>query len=209
MSSQAKDTNPAQTAAAGAGRPGVIVLARHGEPALSRAMRLNAAEYSAWWALYEEMGLAGGQSPPPRLLETAARSKMILSSTRLRSVESAAALCADRGAIVDVDLIEAPLPPPHWPSWLRMKPRIWGVIARTWWWFLNHHDGHETRANAQARADRVAERLIAYADQGDVLVVAHGFFNTMVGLSLQRHGWRLVENDGYKYWSMRRFERQT
>jgi broad specificity phosphatase PhoE len=208
MSSQARGANTTQ-APAGAARPGSIVLARHGEPALSRAVRLNADEYRGWWALYEEMGLAAEQSPPPRLLEAAAQAKVIFSSTRLRSIETAAAICVGREAVVDVDLVEAPLPPPHWPSWIKLKPRVWGVIARTWWWFLNHHDGHESRASAQARADRVAERLIAAAQGGDVLVVAHGFFNTMVGLALQRHGWRLVENDGYKYWSMRRFERQA
>ncbi|HKT54369.1 MAG TPA: histidine phosphatase family protein [Caulobacteraceae bacterium] len=209
MSSEAKGANPTEDPAAAVDRVGAIVLARHGEPALSRAVRLNADEYRAWWGLYEEMGLAADQSPPPRLLTTAAQAKVILSSTRLRSIETAAAICQGRTASIDPDLIEAPLPPPRWPSWIRLKPRSWGVIARFWWWFLNHHDGHETRAHAQARADRVAERLIAQAQGGDVLVVAHGFFNTMVGLSLQRHGWRLVENDGFKYWSMRRFERQT
>ena len=41
-----------------------------------------------------------------------------------------------------------------------------------------------------------------------MLVVAHGFFNTMIGLSLQRDGWKLTSNEGYRYWSMRRFERR-
>ena len=49
--------------------------------------------------------------------------------------------------------VEAPLPPPHWPHWLKLSPRIWGVVARFWWWVFNHHDQHETRREAQARAD--------------------------------------------------------
>ena len=40
-----------------------------------------------------------------------------------------------------------------------------------------------------------------------MLVIAHGFFNTMVGRALRRRGWRLVEDQGYRYWSSRRFER--
>ena len=41
----------------------------------------------------------------------------------------------------------------------------------------------------------------------DVVVLAHGFFNYMIGRSLKKLGWKLVESEGYKYWSMRRFER--
>ena len=104
----------------------------------------------------------------------------------------------------------SPLPPPHWPSWFKLSPRIWGFFARFWWWFFNHHDGQESRAQAEARADSAAERLIGLAEDGrDVLVVAHGFFNTLIGRSLQRKGWKLVENQGFKYWSMRRFERPS
>ena len=38
-------------------RPGAVILARHGEPALSRKIRLTAAGYRAWWADYEIGGL--------------------------------------------------------------------------------------------------------------------------------------------------------
>src|SRR3546814_11193778 len=43
-------------------------------------------------------------------------------------------------------LIEAPLPPPNWPRWIRMSPSMWGFFARLWWWFFNHHEGQETRS---------------------------------------------------------------
>ena len=39
------------------------------------------------------------------------------------------------------------------------------------------------------------------------LVIAGGFFNTMVRLALQRRGWKLVENQGFKYWSFSHLER--
>jgi broad specificity phosphatase PhoE len=75
-------------------------------------------------------------------------------------------------------LIEAPLPPPNWPSWVRMSPKLWGFFARFWWWYFNHHEGQETRQDAEARADKAAQMLAALADQGqDVVVTAHGFFN--------------------------------
>jgi broad specificity phosphatase PhoE len=132
---------------------------------------------------------------------------VILCSTRPRSIETAAAVAGGRPVEVDPALVEAPLPPPHWPDWLKLSPRLWGVASRTTWWFFNHHEQQESRAEAQVRADEAADRLAVLALRGDVLVVAHGFFNTMIGRSLRRHGWKLKASQGYKYWAMRRFER--
>ena len=188
---------------------GSITLARHGEPALSRKVRLTSAEYRDWWARYEVGGLKAAQTPPPRLVATAREAGVILASTRRRAVETAQALAADRVFTLDEALIEAPLPPPALPRWVRLPPRQWGVIARLWWWFFNHYHGEETRAEAQARADEVAKTLAARAEAGDdVLVLAHGFFNTMVGRALRRRGWRCTDDGGYQYWSARRFEKR-
>jgi hypothetical protein len=189
-------------------RVGAIVLARHGEPALSRKVRLSAAEYRDFWARYEVLGILPGQTPPPTLRQVVERAGTLLSSTRLRSVESATVLAGGRKIVQHEMLVEAPLPPPPWPAWIRFSPRIWGFLARIWWWFFNHHEGQETRASAEARADGAAELLIDYATRGeDVVVLAHGFFNFMIGRALRRRGWRLVSSQGYKYWSTRRFER--
>ena len=105
-------------------------------------------------------------------------------------------------------LIEAPLPPPQFPGWLKLSPRNWGFVTRVWWWYLNYHDGQESRAEAEARADQAAEALVGLAAEGEtVVVMAHGFFNHLIGRSLRKQDWKLVESEGYKYWSMRRFER--
>ncbi len=44
-------------------------------------------------------------------------------------------------------------------------------------------------------------------DGRDVLLVAHGFFNLMVGRELKKLGWRCVSDGGYRYWRAQRFER--
>ena len=188
-------------------RPGSVILARHGKPALSRRRMLSADEYREWWADYEIGGLAEGQTPPAPLKRAAERAGFIIASTRLRSVDTARAVAAGRAFAEDALFIEAPLPPPHWPGWLKLSPRVWGFVSRFWWWWFNHHDQQETRAQAQVRADEAARQLIELAASGqDVLVVAHGFFNTMVGLALRRRGWRCVEDGGFRYWAARRFE---
>jgi broad specificity phosphatase PhoE len=188
-------------------RLGAVILARHGRPALSRAVRLSADQYREWWSDYEVGGLAEGQSPPEALKRVAKEAKFIISSTRRRSVETARALCGERNLAEDDLFNEAPLPPPNWPHWLKLSPRIWGVISRTWWWFFNHHGEQESRRQAQARAEEAARQLIELAAGGEtVLVVAHGFFNAMVGLALRKKGWRCVEDGGFRYWSTRRYE---
>ena len=183
-------------------------MARHGEPALSRKVRITAAEYREFWALYEIGGILPGQTPPDRLRAFVAECGALVSSTRLRAIESARALVGERAFDTHDMLIEAPLPPPNIPGWIKLSPRIWGFLARVWWWYLNHHEGQETRAEAEARADKAAALLIGLAAGGEnVVVLAHGFFNHLIGRSLRKLGWKLVESEGYRYWSMRRFER--
>ena len=191
----------------GEGRTGGIVLARHGEPALSRKVRLSSRQYRDWWALYEAGGILQGQSPPDHLKDAAARAGVIYTSTRLRAKETARALAEDREFTHEEVFVEAPLPPPPCPDFFKLSPKAWGVISRISWW-LGGHGGEETRQGAQRRAVQAARLLDEAARKGeDVLVVAHGFFNTMIGLELRRLGWRLVKGRGWRYWSTRYYQR--
>ncbi|MHB8529766.1 MAG: histidine phosphatase family protein [Caulobacteraceae bacterium] len=188
-------------------RPGAVILARHAEPALSRKVRLSAGDYRDWWERYEAGGIAGDQGVPAPLKAMADKAGFIIASTRIRSIETARALAAGRAFAEDPMFVEAPLPPPAWPSWLRLSPRLWGFVSRVAWWFLDQHHGQESRIQAQARADEAARQLVELAASGqDVLVVAHGFFNGMIARSLKRLGWRCTLDQGYRYWSAKRFE---
>lgn len=189
-------------------RSGAVILARHGEPDLSRKVLLNAEGYRRWWGVYETKGLRDGQSPPEDLKAVARRAGAVIASIRPRSLETAQAVCDGRAFARDPLFVEAPLPPPPFPAWLHMSPRLWGFISRFWWWFFNHHAGEESRAEAEARADQAATLLADLARDGqDVLVVAHGFFNTMIGEALKRQGWRCTRDQGFRYWRARTFER--
>jgi broad specificity phosphatase PhoE len=191
-----------------ASRPGAIILARHGEPAISRKVILTASEYARFWADYETRGLLPGQSPPALLTSSAAGAGVMISSIRPRAIESAQAVDATRTFSREPILIEAPLPPPPFPGWVRLSPKIWGFLSRFWWWFFNHHAGQESRIEAEARADKAAQMLILRASGGeDVVVLAHGFFNFMIGRALKIRGWRMTASEGFRYWSTRRFER--
>ena len=39
------------------------------------------------------------------------------------------------------------------------------------------------------------------------MILAHGFFNVLIGRALRKRGWRRTMREGYKYWSTQRFER--
>ena len=190
-------------------RPGAIILARHGEPALSRKCMLTSDQYRDWWAKYEIGGLRAGQTPPPELVAAAEGAGAIYASTRPRPQETAAAAAAGKEVMTDALFIEAPLPPPHFPPWFKLPPEYWGAGARFWWHAFNHHEGQETRHEAEARAEQAAQVLIRRAESGqDVLVLAHGYFNHMVGRRLKADGWKLVHNQGFRYWSQRRYEKR-
>jgi broad specificity phosphatase PhoE len=191
----------------GAPKPGAIVLARHGEPALSRRLKLDARGYDRWWATYEAGGILQGQTPPQELIDQARKAGVVFASIRPRAIETARAVAGDKPVRVDPMFIEAPLPAPCTPRFVKLSPKAWGVVSRFLWW-LGYHGGQETRRQAQERARAAAERLIGEALAGqDVLVLAHGFFNSMVGFELSRRGWRCVQDRGFKYWATRRFER--
>jgi broad specificity phosphatase PhoE len=199
-------TDSTSTTPVSAPKPGSITLARHGEPALSRKIRLNAAEYREWWGRYELGGILPEQAAPHGLLEIARGADVIFASERRRAIESATLVVGDKTFVRDPVFIEAPLPPPPFPAFVRFNPKIWGFVSRFCWWYFGYSDGEESRKEAEARAARAADLLTAPAEAGqEVLVLAHGFFNTMIGIELKRRGWRRVDGRGWRYWNTRRF----
>ncbi|MDB5441528.1 MAG: histidine phosphatase family protein [Caulobacteraceae bacterium] len=186
---------------------GAITLVRHGEPNVSRKVKLDSAGYRAFWAGYELTGLKPDQSPPVDLLKAAAEARHIVSSNRVRAIETAQAIAGSREIEISANYVEAPLPPPPWPKFVVLSPRVWGFLVRFWWWWFNYHEDQESKAQATRRAEATADHLIDLARDGDVMLVAHGFFNAMVGVALKQRGFGMTLNEGFRYWCMRRYER--
>jgi broad specificity phosphatase PhoE len=192
------------------GRPGRIIVVRHGRPALDRAAGppLDAAGYRDWWARYEAGSLADGQKCPPDLIQVAAGDVIFLSSERPRAKETAARISNGRPVKHLAVFNEAPLPPPRWSERRRFLPKTWNIIARSAW-LLGHADGDEHVKEARARARAAADVLIETAGHGrDVVVAAHGWFNRMLRRPLARRGWRCVRDGGDSYWSYRIYEKR-
>lgn len=187
---------------------GAITLVRHGEPALRRRVWLDAKGFGDWWARYEEGGLLKGQMPPRCLDAHVKNAAHIFSSTRLRAIETAQAICQGRAFERHEMFIEAPLPAPPLPSFIKLRPTShqWGTISRLFWYYFNYHAGQETRFQAEARAIEAADFLLEKAKDGEVLLLAHGFFNYMISRELKKRGYRKTLEQGFKYWGCRRYE---
>ena len=187
-------------------RMGRIHLVRHGKSALSRRVWLSATEYRDWWAQYDSLGLDAKSTPTRAFWDAAAQADCVLCSTLPRSQETARLAAGDKTPHCDALFVEAPLPPPPWPNWLKLKPRFWGAIARIHWMWGGHGD-QESAKHARQRAARAADRLLAEAANGRVvLLAAHGWFNRMIGQELTRRGWHCVADGGFRHWSVRTFE---
>ncbi len=186
----------------------VIILARHGEPDLSRQVRLNWRGYKYWWRLYDEAGLIPGQDAPKIIKELAMQADTVISSTLPRAIETAERALGQKVDCLEPLLVEAPLPPPNL-GYIRLKPTTWGVLARLSWCLGFSGEG-ESQRQARARAIKAADILSNEASGGKMLfVAAHGWFNRMIRPALIKRGFKCVEDHGDLHWSYRRYERQA
>lgn len=188
-------------------KPGRLVLARHGRPALDRSKWISAKGYYHWWQDYEIGGLDPSSKPPQNLIDIANSSGRILSSTRPRAVETALAL-ADKERIVQNEVfVEAALPSPPFPL-IRLLPSIWDIFSRGLWWF-GMSRGEESKFQAETRVFAAVDTLEEEAADGnDVLLCAHGWFNRMMRPVLQGRGWDCVYDGRDNYWSFRIYEKR-
>ena len=187
---------------------GRIITARHGRPDLSRDVTISARDYGGWWARYDESGLAPEEQAPAGLVALARGAATVLSSTLPRAIETAAkATGGTRDIPADPIFVEAPLPPPPVPEFLKLRPGQWGVVSRICWTLGFAPDGVENHTETWGRVARIAARLEEHAKDGDVLLCAHGYLNWMIDRKLRRDGWQRTQRDGGNhYWSWRIYE---
>ena len=182
---------------------GPIIISRHGRPALDRnaGPKLDWREYIEWWNAYEAGGLADDQAPPLELVEAVSDIDTVVSSVRLRAVQTATHATMGRTPKQEALFNEAPLPPPRLKG-VRYLPKTWNILARVAWMRGHCLDG-ESVAEARLRAKQAAKLLDELADQGSVYLAAHGWFNRMLRRPLRRLNWVCVRDGGDKYWSFR------
>jgi len=177
-----------------------IVLIRHGRPAIQTNPRTSHHGFRSYIDDYEAAGLDPASAPPDELQDLVKELSAVYTSDRPRSTGSAKALAPHAELIADPLFAEAPLASPRIPL-LRMKVPKWAVMARILW-HAGYHPEIENYRKAKHRAAEAADILMERAaKEGATALVAHGYFNLMIGRELRRRGFAKTGSHRVKYWN--------
>jgi broad specificity phosphatase PhoE len=199
---------PAAAGAAAKVAPLKIILIRHGKPAIATAPVARHGEFRSYIDAYEEAGLDPTDAPPEELRDLVRELDAVFTSGRKRAADSAKVLAPNAELIVDPLFAESPLASPRIPL-LKMKVTKWAVVSRLMWYagFSPKIEGYR---KSKRRAKQAAEILIKRAQTtGGAVLVAHGYFNYLIGIELRRRGFKQTGSHKAKYWNDVVYERNN
>jgi len=177
-----------------------IILVRHGRPAIPTDQRTSHRGFRAYIDAYEAAGLDPESAPPDELQDLVSELAAVYTSDKPRSQDSARALAPNAELIADPLFVEAPLASPRIPL-LRMSVPKWAVMSRILW-HAGYHPEIENYRRAKTRAADGADILMARAkEDGVTALVAHGYFNAILGRELRRRGFRKTGSHRARYWN--------
>ncbi len=177
-----------------------IALIRHGQPAIDPAPRTGHPGFRDYIDAYEAAGLDPASVPPAELRDLVRELEAVFTSGRKRADESARVLAPGAALIVNPLFAEAPLAAPPIPL-LRMKVTKWAVVSRILW-YAGFNPRIENYRGARRRAREAAGILIARAEKdGQAALVAHGYFNYLIGGMLRRRGFTQAGSHKARYWN--------
>jgi broad specificity phosphatase PhoE len=184
-----------------------IILVRHGKPAIEIAPRTSHHGFRRYIDDYEEAGLDPKSAPPEEVLDLVKGLNACYTSQSPRAQDSARTLLPEAEMIADPLFSEAPLAAPKIPL-LKMKVPVWAVMARLLW-HAGYHPEIENYRRAKARAAAAADILQSRAVQnnGTAILIAHGYFNAMIGRVLRRRGFTRTGSHRVRYWNAVVYER--
>lgn len=177
-----------------------IVLVRHGRPAISTHQTTGHHGFSDYIDAYEAAGLDPKSVPPDELQELVKELTPVFTSNRPRSQESAKAIWPDAELIADPLFEEAPLASPKIPL-IKLGVAAWAVMSRILW-HAGYHPEIENYRRAKQRAKAAADILMFKAQEdGTAVLVAHGYFNLMIGRELARRGFKKTGAHRVRFWN--------
>jgi broad specificity phosphatase PhoE len=189
------------------GKPIRIVLIRHGQPAIDPAPRTGHHGFRDYIDAYEASGLDPASAPPGELQDLIRELSEVFTSGRKRADESAKMLAPGAELIADPLFAEAPLASPRIPL-LRMKVTKWAVVSRIFW-YAGFSPRIENYRRARRRAREAATILIAKARKdGATALVAHGYFNYLIGGVLRARGFTQTGSHRARYWNAVVYEKR-
>lgn len=183
-------------------RPLRVILVRHGRPAIPLAIRTSHDGFRRYIDAYEEAGLDPASAPPEELLDLVRGLNEVHTSFSPRAQDSARTLMPEADVIADPLFAEAPLASPRIPL-LKMKVPVWAVMARIMW-HAGYHPEIEDYRRAKNRAGAAADILLQRAQEndGEAILVAHGYFNAMIGRVLRKRGFHRTGAHRVRHWNV-------
>jgi len=182
-----------------------IILVRHGRPHLPLRPRTGHRGFADYIDAYEAAGLDPENLPPQELSDLVKELDHVFTSDRPRSHQSARALAPHATLQADPLFAEAPLAAPRIPL-LKMRVPKWAVVARVLW-HAGYHPEIEDYRKAKHRAARAADILTEKVRGGGTAVlVAHGYFNAMIGRQLRQRGFSRTGAHRVRYWNAVTYE---
>ncbi len=178
-----------------------IVLVRHGKPAIESSRRTSHHGFRRYIDDYQEAGLDPLSAPPEELLDLVKGLNAVHTSDTPRANDSARTLLPEAELFADPLFAEAPLAAPRIPL-LKMKVPVWAVMARIMW-HVGFHPEIENYGRAKSRANQAADILIdrAESNEGIAVLVAHGYFNAMIGRILRKRGFHRTGSHRVRFWN--------
>ena len=182
-------------------RPARIILVRHGKPAIPTNTRTSHLGFRRYIDAYQESGLDPQSAPPDELLDLVKGLAAVFTSGFPRSNDRARTLLPEAEIIADPLFAEAPLAAPRIPL-VKMKVPVWAVMARILW-HAGYHPEIENYRRAKIRAAQAADILLSRAEANDgvAVLVAHGYFNAMIGRVLTKRGFSRTGAHRVRFWN--------
>lgn len=182
------------------GLPIRIILIRHGRPNIPVSPRTSHHGFRSYIDAYEAAGLDPESAPPEELQDLVSELDSVFTSGKPRALDSAKALAPQAELIADPLFVEAPLASPRIPL-LRMRVPKWAVVARILW-HVGYHPEIENYRRAKHRAAQAADILMAKARaEGAAVLIAHGYFNAMIGRELRHRGFEQSGSHRARFWN--------
>ena len=184
----------------GEARGARIILIRHGQPDIALTPRTSHSGFADYIGAYEAAGLDPASLPPEELRDLVRELDAVFTSDRPRSTQSARVLAPHAELVVDPLFAEAPLASPRIPL-VSLTVPTWAVVSRILW-HAGFSPGIEGYRKSRQRAGEAADILTARArESGAAALVAHGYFNAMIGRILRRRGFSRTGSHRVRYWN--------
>ncbi|MCC6920842.1 MAG: histidine phosphatase family protein [Alphaproteobacteria bacterium] len=176
---------------------------------MGRSRWIGHAAFARYIDDYQAAGLDGENAPPQELCDLLKGTKRVYASELERSIQSARTLLPQAELVSTPLFTESPLASPPVPG-IRLKAPAWAVISRVAW-HSGFKPGIESYGQSKHRARKAVDLLISEAErEGIAVLVAHGYFNAILGRTLRLKGWRKLQGaHRARFWNTVVYERDV